>query len=109
VTNRPLDRPAIRSRAGSRRHERLRACRGVDAARRLFDGDARGTFLPNGELDFTGGVSLPPTVNLFERKSFDRELFRPPSLDIPIFGVSALGQRIGIFATIGGSLTFTAE
>jgi hypothetical protein len=67
-----------------------------------------GTFLPNGELDFTGGVSLPPTVNLFERKSFDRELFRPPPLDIPIFGISALGQRIGIFATIGGSLSFTA-
>jgi hypothetical protein len=67
-----------------------------------------GTFLPNGELDFTGGVSLPPTINLFERKPFERELFRPPPLDIPIFGISAAGHRIGIFATIGGSLSFTA-
>jgi hypothetical protein len=67
-----------------------------------------GSFLPNGELEFTGGVSLPPSVDLFDRREFNRELFRPPPLDIPIIGVTAAGQRIGVFATIGGSLSFNA-
>jgi hypothetical protein len=71
-------------------------------------GTIGGIILPNGELLFTGGVSLPSSVDLFERQAYERVLFRPPSLDIPIFGVAAAGQRIGIFATIGGSLTFTA-
>ena len=67
-----------------------------------------GTFMPNGELLFTGTVALPPTVDLFERREFNRVLFEPPSLDIPLLGVTAAGQRIGIFATIGGSLSFIA-
>jgi hypothetical protein len=71
-------------------------------------GTIGGTILPNGELLFTGGVSLPASVDLFERQAYERVLFRPPSLDIPIFGITAAGQRVGIFATIGGSLTFSA-
>jgi hypothetical protein len=109
VTNRPLD-PAGNPIEGGEPGD-MNVSGHVEASMPLgsyLTATLGGTFLPNGELDFTGGVSLPPTVNLFERKSFDRELFRPPPLDIPIFGISALGHRIGIFATIGGSLSFTA-
>ena len=109
VTNRPLD-PAGNPIEGGEPGD-MNASGHIEASMPLggfITATLGGTFLPNGEMDFTGGVSLPPTINLFDRKSFDRDLFRPPSLDIPIFGISALGQRIGIFATIGGSLTFTA-
>jgi hypothetical protein len=109
VTNRPLD-PAGNPIEGGEPGD-MNVSGHVEASMPLgsyLTATLGGTFLPNGELDFTGGVSLPPTINLFERKPFERELFRPPPLDIPIFGISALGQRIGIFATIGGSLSFTA-
>jgi hypothetical protein len=75
---------------------------------RYLRGTIGGTILPNGELLFSGGVSLPSSVDLFDRQAYERVLFRPPSLDIPIFGITAAGQRVGIFATIGGSLTFSA-
>jgi hypothetical protein len=109
VTNRPLD-PAGNPVEGGEPGA-MAASGHVEASMPLgsfLTATLGGTFLPNGELTFTGGVRLPPTVNLFDRREFNRELFRPPSLDIPIFGISAAGQRIGIFATIGGSLSFNA-
>ncbi|HYG60195.1 MAG TPA: DUF4157 domain-containing protein [Symbiobacteriaceae bacterium] len=65
--------------------------------------------LPNGELEVTGEIGLPEALDLFPQRAINRELFQAPSLDIPIFGVSVLGQRIGIFLTITGGLNASAS
>ena len=63
--------------------------------------------LPSGELEVRGELGLPGALDLFERKSLEKELLSL-NLDIPIIGLAAAGQRIGIFATIGGSVGLTA-
>lgn len=110
VTNRPRDESGRPLEEGDPTN--LTASGHLEASLPLgpyLRGTIGGTILPNGELEFTGGLALPPVIDLFEQRRFDRELFRPPSLDIPILGISAAGQRIGIFATIGGSLNFGAS
>jgi hypothetical protein len=62
---------------------------------------------PEGEVEVTGRIGLPAALEVFPARRFDRNIFRV-NLDIPIVGVSVLGQRIGIFATIGGGLDLTA-
>lgn len=64
-------------------------------------------FLPNGELELFGELALPPVLNVFDEKSYNRRL-ASLNLDIPIVGVAVAGQRIGIFATIGAGLDLSA-
>jgi hypothetical protein len=64
-------------------------------------------FLPNGELELTGSIALPSVLEVFPEKRFDRNIFSI-NIDIPIIGFSVAGQRIGIFATIGGGLDLSA-
>lgn len=64
-------------------------------------------FLPNGELELSGEIALPAALDLFPEYSYERNIF-PINLDIPIVGVAVAGQRIGIFATIGGGLDLSA-
>ncbi len=63
--------------------------------------------LPNGEIELFGELALPPVLNVFEEKSYNRRL-ASLNLDIPIIGVAVAGQRIGIFATIGAGLDLSA-
>ena len=63
--------------------------------------------LPNGEIELAGAIGLPATIDIFPEKAYSRNIFTI-GLDIPIVGVSVLGQRIGIFATIQGGLDFSA-
>jgi hypothetical protein len=63
--------------------------------------------LPNGEMEVSGEVALPSSIDLFPEKSIDKTIF-DVHIDIPIVGLSAAGQNIGIFATIGGSLKASA-
>lgn len=63
--------------------------------------------LPNGEVEIAGEVALPSAIDLFPEKRFDKNLFSI-GIDIPIVGFTIMGQRIGIFATIGGGLDFSA-
>jgi hypothetical protein len=72
-----------------------------------LQGTAGINLLPNGEIEISGSIGLPNTVNLFDAKRFDRNIFHV-NIDIPIVGVSVAGQRIGIFATIGGGLDLRA-
>jgi hypothetical protein len=76
---------------------------------RLLKGTVGIKILPNEEIELSGTVALPPTVDVFPQKSFEHVLFSPPPLDIPIIGLSAAGHRFGIFATIGGALSFKAS
>jgi hypothetical protein len=64
-------------------------------------------FLPNGELELTGEIALPDALDIFPEKRFDRNIFSI-NLDIPILGFAVAGQRVGIFATIGGGLDLSA-
>jgi hypothetical protein len=64
-------------------------------------------FLPNGEIELTGSIALPDTLDIFPEKRLDRNIFRV-NLDIPILGFAVAGQRVGIFATIGGGLDLSA-
>lgn len=59
--------------------------------------------LRGGEVELAGAIALPDTLKLFEVRNLQRNILRI-GLDIPIVGLSVLGQRVGIFATISGSL-----
>ncbi|MFJ2235201.1 DUF4157 domain-containing protein [Streptomyces sp. NPDC087859] len=59
--------------------------------------------LRRGEVELVGTIALPDTLKLFEARNLERNILRI-GLDIPIVGVSVLGHRVGIFATISGAL-----
>ena len=62
---------------------------------------------PDGQVEVSGEVALPPTFDVFPEKKVDKTLLSI-HVDVPIIGVAAAGQRIGIFATVGGALSFSA-
>ena len=104
VTNRPVDENGEPSgEPGSR----LRAFGGGSVTIQVapwLAGTVGVRLLENGEIEVSGRVSFPDTLEIFPGYRYDKELFRTPPIDIPIIGVSAAGQRIGIFATIRGGL-----
>ncbi|MFM9946764.1 MAG: DUF4157 domain-containing protein [Saprospiraceae bacterium] len=61
-------------------------------------------FLPNGEIEVTGRIELPSTVDILARRQFNRELFHMPNLEIPIFAIPLGPRSIGIVARITGGL-----
>jgi Domain of unknown function (DUF4157) len=64
--------------------------------------------LPNGEIEVSGAIGLPSSVNIFPaRPPLVKNIFSI-NIDIPIVGLAVAGQRIGIFATIGGGLEANA-
>jgi hypothetical protein len=65
-------------------------------------------FLENGEIEVTGRIGLPDTVDIFDRKSFDRNLFTAPAVEIPIFAIPLGPRSIGLVARITGGLDFSA-
>ncbi len=65
-------------------------------------------FLPNGEIEVTGRIGLPGTVDVFDRKSINRNLFNIPAIEIPIFAIPLGPRSIGLVARITGGLDFSA-
>jgi hypothetical protein len=63
--------------------------------------------LPNGEIELSGTIGLPDVLEIFPEKRLDRNIFSI-NLDIPIIGFAVAGQRVGIFASIGGGLDLGA-
>jgi hypothetical protein len=59
--------------------------------------------LPNGEIEVSGAIGLPSSLNIFPEKAINKNIFSI-GIDIPIVGVAVAGHRIGIFATIRGGL-----
>jgi hypothetical protein len=107
ATNRPVD---DQGNPGEGATPQLRAFGGGSLTLRIapwLAATAGVRLLPNGEVEVSGQVGLPEVLEVFPARRYDRNLFRI-SLDIPIVGVSVLGKRIGIFATIGGGLDLTA-
>jgi hypothetical protein len=64
--------------------------------------------LPNGEIELSGEIALPATLDVFPEKKLDKNIFTLPAIDIPILAVAVAGQRIGIFASITGGLDVSA-
>jgi hypothetical protein len=114
VTNGPVEGPvqaAPRQRGGGGAGA-LRAYGGGRVSLRLapwLQGTIGVRLMPNGEMEVSGEVGLPAALTLFNQKQFNRNLFRAPTLDIPIIGVAAAGQRIGIFFTLTGGLDANAS
>lgn len=72
-----------------------------------LEGTAAIRFKPNGEVEVTGKIGLPKTVNIFDERKVEKNLFKI-GIDIPIVGVAVLGKRIGIFLNISGGLDLSA-
>ena len=64
-------------------------------------------FLPNGELVVTARLSSDE-YEVFGRREINRNLFRVPTIEIPIFAIPLGPRSIGLVAQIGGGLDFTA-
>jgi hypothetical protein len=107
ATNRPVD---DEGNPGAGATPELRAFGGGELTLTLapwLAATAGVRLLPNGEIEVTGRIGLPSSLEVFPAKRFDRNLFNV-NIDIPIIGVSVAGQRIGIFATVGGGMDLTA-
>ncbi len=66
------------------------------------------SFLPNGEMEVQGRIGLPGTVDVFPRRQIQRNLFRAPTIEIPLFAIPLGPRSIGLVAQIGGGLDFEA-
>ncbi len=65
-------------------------------------------FLENGEMEVKGKIGLPSTVDVFPRKEIKKDIFRAPTLEIPLFAIPLGPRSIGLVAQIGGGLSFKA-
>ncbi|AEL28441.1 eCIS core domain-containing protein [Cyclobacterium marinum] len=63
--------------------------------------------LPNGEIEVTARLASE-SYEVFPRKEFNRNLFRAPTIEIPLFAIPIGPRSIGLVAQIGGGLDFTA-
>jgi hypothetical protein len=61
-------------------------------------------FLPNGEIEILGRIALPSSLDVFPRKEINKNLFRFPTIEIPIFAIPLGSRSIGLVGTIGGGL-----
>ncbi|SCY10305.1 protein of unknown function [Nitrosospira sp. Nl5] len=68
-------------------------------------GTAGIAYTPEDEIVISGGIALPPSIELFEAREYERELLPFPRVEFPIFGVTIpVVGSIGVFGFIGGAL-----
>ncbi len=67
-------------------------------------GTAGVRFLPDGQLQVSGTIGLPSSVDVFKRKSIPEKSLFSLNFDIPIFAIPVGPKSIGLVATIRGSL-----
>lgn len=65
-------------------------------------------FLPNGEIEVSGRIALPSSVDVFDRREFRRNLFTVPTIEIPLFAIPLGPRSLGLVAQISGGLDFFA-
>ncbi|ESQ14660.1 MAG: hypothetical protein N838_00420 [Thiohalocapsa sp. PB-PSB1] len=109
ATNRPVD-PESNQPTGDPEPSNVRAYGGGQVTVQLapwLQGTVGIKLLPNAEIELRGEIGLPNAVDLFPRRSVEKNIFTI-NIDIPIVGVAVAGQRIGIFATIGGGVDVSA-
>jgi len=104
ATNRPVDDP------NGEPGERFHAYGGGTVTVRIapwLEGTIGLELLPEGEMEVSGSIGLPDSLDIFPEKRLDKNIFSV-DLDIPIVGFAVAGQRVGIFATVGGGLDASA-
>jgi hypothetical protein len=70
----------------------------------FLQGTAGVTFKPDGSVEVVGKIGIPQAVNIFEKKEITKQIFKAPTLEIPIFAIPLGPRSIGLVATIGGGL-----
>jgi hypothetical protein len=73
-----------------------------------LQGTAGIRLLPNGEIEINGALAIPKPQQFFAKRGFEKKLLSI-GFDIPILGFAVAGQRVGIFATVGGDATLDAS
>ncbi|WP_162415424.1 eCIS core domain-containing protein [Cyclobacterium roseum] len=63
--------------------------------------------LPTGEIEVNARLASE-SYEVFRRREFNRNLFRVPTIEIPLFAIPLGPRSIGLVAQIGGGLDFTA-
>ena len=64
-------------------------------------------FLPNGEMEVTARLATD-SYDVFPRREYNKNLFRVPTIEIPLFAIPLGPRSLGLVAQIGGGLDFTA-
>jgi hypothetical protein len=72
-----------------------------------LQGTVGATLTEKGAVELVGEIKLPDSIDLFGAKEVKKNILSV-GVDIPIIGVAVMGQRVGIFATIQGSLDASA-
>ena len=62
----------------------------------------------DGAVIISGAIALPPSHEVFARRSYQRELLHVEPPEFPIWGVSLAGVGIGIFGFVDARLNFDA-
>ena len=91
--------------------EKLRAFGGGELTLKLtpwLQAGAGVKFLPNGELEITGKIGLPDKIDLFPRKEINKNLFKVPTIEIPIFAIPLGTKSVGLVAMITGGVDLFA-
>lgn len=57
---------------------------------------------PDGSIEVVGKIGIPGVVNIFEKKEIKKEIFKAPTIEIPIFAIPVGSRSIGLVGTIGG-------
>ncbi len=59
-------------------------------------------FMANGKMEVLGRIETPQAINLFEKKEVKKDIFKAPTIEIPLLAIPIGSRSIGIVATIGG-------
>ena len=108
-TNRPVD-PAS-GRPGGEPGDSWRVYGSGDLTLRLtpwLQASAGITVKEDGKMEVRGSIGIPSAVNVFERKPLNKNLFKMPRIDIPLFGIPIGSRTLGIAASISGGMDFNA-
>lgn len=65
-------------------------------------------FKPDGNIEIEGEIGIPDAIEVFRRYEISRNIFTFPTVEIPIFAIPLGPRSLGIVATIGGGLDFSA-
>lgn len=74
----------------------------------ILKGTAGIELTPDARILVSGEIALPPTHEVFAKRSYEKELLHISPPEFPIWGVSVAGYGIGIFAFIDAYLRFDA-
>ncbi|HSK13066.1 MAG TPA: hypothetical protein VK907_07600, partial [Phnomibacter sp.] len=67
-----------------------------------LQGTAGVTIKPDGNIEVVGKIGIPQAVDIFPKKEIKKEVFKAPTIEIPLFAIPVGSRSIGLVATIGG-------